>query len=294
MNRIKKAFDKLSIPTRKVLGHLPQVPWSSVFYELDPRLIRVFPPRSEMRVVSREEDRQLVRFGPRHEFWLPVVCELNEILWGEYLSVFWDHLVNRHYYFRNHRRFSPESVVLDCGAFCGFFIRLAMEHGAGRVIAVEPNPAMRECLVATFSNEVASGKVVLQHAALTQTSCSLHYDDAESAPFGSTIASNGVHGPTIKGVCLDELLIGLGLTRLDFLKMDIEGFEIQALIGAADALQRFRPRLSVTTYHRCADFQMIRIWLRTIGYEHIRSSGLCRREKDTPSDLRPVMIYAWA
>ena len=36
---------------------------------------------------------------------------------------------------------------------------------------------------------------------------------------------------------------GFGLDRLDFLKADIEGWEVQMLQGARDALRRFRPRL---------------------------------------------------
>lgn len=37
-------------------------------------------------------------------------------------------------------RFEPNDVVLDVGAHIGAFSYLALDHGAGRVIAVEPDP----------------------------------------------------------------------------------------------------------------------------------------------------------
>jgi len=42
---------------------------------------------------------------------------------------------------------------------------------------------------------------------------------------------------------LDTVVAALGLDRVDFMKADIEGWEIRLLHGGADALRRFRPRL---------------------------------------------------
>jgi Methyltransferase FkbM domain len=42
---------------------------------------------------------------------------------------------------------------------------------------------------------------------------------------------------------LDAVVAVLGLDRLDFIKADIEGWELRPLHGGQDALRRFRPRL---------------------------------------------------
>jgi hypothetical protein len=47
---------------------------------------------------------------------------------------------------------------------------------------------------------------------------------------------------------VDGTVRALGLERLDFVKMDIEGSEVAALRGAAETLRRFRPRLLVETH----------------------------------------------
>ena len=48
---------------------------------------------------------------------------------------------------------------------------------------------------------------------------------------------------------IDETVRELGLPSVDFVKMDVEGAEPLALRGAAESIARFRPRLSLCTYH---------------------------------------------
>lgn len=47
----------------------------------------------------------------------------------------------------------------------------------------------------------------------------------------------------VLGVTIDELVDSLGLPRLDWIKMDIEGAEVEALKGAMKTLSRYRPTL---------------------------------------------------
>jgi len=45
----------------------------------------------------------------------------------------------------------------------------------------------------------------------------------------------------------------LRLPRVDFIKMDIEGSERNALKGARETLQRWHPRLAISSYHLKGD-----------------------------------------
>jgi len=69
---------------------------------------------------------------------------------------------------------------------------------------------------------------------------------------------------TIDSVCLDELKLG----RVDVIKMDIEGAEGDALLGAREVIRRFRPRLAISAYHRVDDFFRLPAIIRSIdpGY----------------------------
>ena len=56
---------------------------------------------------------------------------------------------------------------------------------------------------------------------------------------------------------IDKLSAELSLDRVDFIKMDIEGAERQALEGARETIQRFRPKLAIALEHRPEDLKDI-------------------------------------
>jgi len=68
--------------------------------------------------------------------------------------------------------------------------------------------------------------------------------------------------------CLDDLVETGEIEQVDLIKMDIEGHELPALRGAERTLQRFRPRLAISLYHRWEDYFRIPIHLDrlSLGY----------------------------
>jgi hypothetical protein len=52
---------------------------------------------------------------------------------------------------------------------------------------------------------------------------------------------------------IDALTDEQRLERVDFIKMDIEGGEVDALRGAQETLRKFAPRLAISVYHRPRD-----------------------------------------
>jgi hypothetical protein len=66
-------------------------------------------------------------------------------------------------------------------------------------------------------------------------------------------------------MAIDQLLDRPDVTRIDFIKMDIEGAELAALHGAEQTLKRFRPKLAITVYHQLADFWEIPQYIESLG-----------------------------
>jgi FkbM family methyltransferase len=66
-------------------------------------------------------------------------------------------------------------------------------------------------------------------------------------------------------VTIDGTLERLGLPRVDFIKMDIEGAELAALHGAESSIRKHRPKLAISVYHSIEDMDAIPRYLAGLG-----------------------------
>lgn len=85
--------------------------------------------------------------------------------------------------------------------------------------------------------------------------------------------------------------------KVDFLKMDIEGAEVKALLGAKELLTRSRARCAICSYHRQNDEKYIRHILESYGYTTDVSSGYMFFIGDNAiadsMDFRRGIVYGW-
>lgn len=64
---------------------------------------------------------------------------------------------------------------------------------------------------------------------------------------------------------IDDLVASGDFLRIDFIKMDIEGAELEALKGSEQVLREFKPKLAITVYHDFKDFWQIPRYLNGLG-----------------------------
>jgi hypothetical protein len=78
--------------------------------------------------------------------------------------------------------------------------------------------------------------------------------DSHSGQADSDKITPGVRINTDEFACttLDDYAAKTG-GRVDFIKMDIEGSELEALNGASNVIREFKPRLAISGYHRPQD-----------------------------------------
>ncbi len=148
----------------------------------------------------------------------------------------------------------PGDVVLDIGANVGTVTRDALRAGAKLVVAVEPEPTTLECLRRNLQREISSGRVIVvpKGAWDADSTLPLHIDPN---PLGSSLVLGGRGARTILVplVTIDEIVAELRLEKVDFIKMDIEGAESHALLGASQTLRKFHPRMSLELEHHTED-----------------------------------------
>lgn len=126
------------------------------------------------------------------------------------------------------------NVAVDGGAHVGSWSR-RLSESFNSVIAFEPADDTFACLQL---NVESYSKISIQQAALGASAGRgrIVDDISRFGNTGSRFMSNDDEGP-IKIVALDSL----GLDELNFLKLDVEGFEYYALLGAKETILKHRP-----------------------------------------------------
>lgn len=152
----------------------------------------------------------------------------------------------------------PGDVVLDVGANVGTDTRTALASGAGQVIAIEPEPVSLECLRRNLAAEIRDNRVIIipKGAWDREDTLTLHVDPADAG--GSSFLWQK-SGPSIKVplTTIDRIATELKLPKIDLIKMDIEGSEKNALLGAAGVIRRFHPKLAIALEHNTEDGQVL-------------------------------------
>ncbi len=176
-------------------------------------------------------------------------------------------ILQQHVYEHPQARVRQGDVVLDVGAHLGTFARYALQRGARLVIGVEPDPRNATCLKQTFHEEIRQGTFRLIEAAASDSEGTItllqHPDSSMSRVVDRNLRDweTRVFRPwkklgaepqsiTVPAHTLDTMVADLGVERVDFIKMDIEGAERLALAGARKILERFAPRMVLCIYHR--------------------------------------------
>jgi FkbM family methyltransferase len=189
--------------------------------------------------------RMTVAPGEHFRFWwsyLPMADHSDRTLWeywgddrGE-LRFLWQFL-------------RPGMAFFDIGAYHGIFSLLAAKRLSlqGQVVAFEPS--QRECR--RFELHMRwnglSG-VRLEPCAVSSTSGTFEFF-AVASGFTSMNSlkpppiSHPIREIKVRAVSLDAYLTGRGVTRIDLMKIDVEGGELEAFRGAVGMLSAIRPIL---------------------------------------------------
>jgi FkbM family methyltransferase len=187
-------------------------------------------------------DGMWIRRVGSHYFPDPGMFEMAEPNWQRWAGQAGKYLRDAKDYWFHVYKPSMGDVIVDVGAGRGEDV-FAFSHAvgpAGKVWAIEPHPLSFEILV-RFCELNRRENVVTLNCACVDRPGELQI---ESLPvWESNYVRAGDPSPTshpVRAVRFDDLAREHGIGRIDFLKMNIEGAERQALPGCAGAVRRAR------------------------------------------------------
>lgn len=232
----------------------------SVFGDYSPNL-------SNYKVYRDEDNHPYIIFEDKRIYY-PDTCRF---IWKcdgkEYISdIMYEQKENSpHLYLPDEKIIMPESIIVDAGACEGNFAIRFVER-ASKIYLIESDPIWVKCLERTF--RPFKDKVIICDKKLAR------YDSKTS-------------------ITIDSLLEH---QKIDFLKMDIEGAEIDALLGGQETLLNSNVNCAICCYHKMNDERNIRFILSSLGYQTQVSKGYMFFWYDEDIydtlDLRKGILYA--
>jgi FkbM family methyltransferase len=148
----------------------------------------------------------------------------------------------------------PGDVVIDAGA-CWGDTTLAFSAQAGkqgRVFGFEMTEENLSVLRGNLADNPALAETVeIMEAPLAATSGQEFWVNPMGA--ASRLESTPGSGKRVVSTSIDDFVRNRNLPTVDFIKFDIEGAEKDALLGARETIQRYRPTLAVSVYHKTED-----------------------------------------
>lgn len=168
----------------------------------------------------------------------------------------------------------PGDILIDGGVGSYVYQQISFSETVGeqgRIVAFEPDPESFKVALETFQRRNCHNLLLLPYGL---------WDDLGELPFISAGLASHVclevlnsEGSitTIKAkmVTIDHMVSKLKLPKVDFIKLDVEGSELQALRGGIKTILDFRPRMAICLYHRPEHLWEIPLFLKglDVGYK---------------------------
>ena len=157
--------------------------------------------------------------------------------------------------------FMPESsdVVIDGGSMDGATASMFADLGC-KVYSFEMN---RETFLQT--QKVASEKnFILENFGLGTHRFEMKYVPVNGG--GTHVDKSGQNSnlPIAQIISIDEYVREKKIPHVDFIKLDVEGSELDTLKGAVQTLLRFKPKLAISAYHEPDDFWILTKFIKSI------------------------------
>jgi FkbM family methyltransferase len=161
--------------------------------------------------------------------------------------------------------YTEEDIFLDCGGYTGDTVEAYVKYNGGKYKKVICMEADRDnCNI--IRGKADNFKLQIEEKACWSEKCKLTFDKV-----GSGSGHVMVDGKPLKetvSVEADTIDNIAGKDKIAFIKMDIEGAEYDALMGARRVIERDKPTLMISVYHKQDDLLRIPALILSMNYDY--------------------------
>lgn len=156
----------------------------------------------------------------------------------------WHTFILKHYELSQIYEHKPGDIIFDLGGACGdtalFFSRLT--GNTGKVYVFEPGTWYRQKINENLSYFSIQNVIIVPFGCFSEQK-TLFYNQ-------NFICDQHTNGSEeVKCITLDSFVIENNIKKVDFIKLDIEGGETEALKGSIKTIKNMRPSIALSIYH---------------------------------------------
>lgn len=147
-------------------------------------------------------------------------------------------------------------IFFDIGACFGEASIWALDQGASQVYSFDAATTNLEIL----ENSKQEGMIIVDKAVGSENT-RINFHQHTKFPGSRKISAN--QGVSVEQVRLDDFC-NTNKIKPDFIKMDIEGSELDALQGCEEIIRNAKPTLAICLYHKPTDMWEIPLFIHTL------------------------------
>jgi len=155
---------------------------------------------------------------------------------------------------------SSGDFVVDGGAFKGETAFWFLSKGAGKVYAFEGDAINFEVLSKNVRLNRVEDKIIPIKALLSDKD-GVSMIKMTGSGSSSTLANGGTE---VESITLDSFVFKNNIEHIDFIKLDVEGGELDVLKGARETIKKFKPKMAISVYHKGDDIITIPLFLHEL------------------------------
>jgi FkbM family methyltransferase len=183
-----------------------------------------------------------------------------------------------HFYQNKNTKIEDGEILLDIGTAEGLF-PLTVVDKCSHIYMIEPSKIFISSLKKTFQN--FDNKTTIINSAVGSIESEVYFnEDSLGGQISNNKGNNKISLSKIDTLFKDK--------KITYLKADIEGFEQEMLIGAAETIKLNKPKIAITCYHKENDSkEMIKLIKSYVPEYNFFVKGIHGEEP------KPVMIHFW-
>ncbi len=156
--------------------------------------------------------------------------------------------------------FTPTTgdIAIDGGAYDGA-TSIAFAKCGAKVFAFEMDVTNFQNCAARLKRFGGDYDITLENMGLSDT------EGTENYNFYGTGSSKNPNGTlTAQFIDLDTYVARKNLPRVDYIKLDIEGAELDMLHGAVQTIKRCKPKMAISVYHQIDDLWTLALYVKSL------------------------------